>query len=62
MAVKVISDQSDVFVQSPVDKTVTYTNIYGNIRQIDVLYHVKLTSNCSYVDRSSISPGKGARF
>ena len=47
MSVNVIFNQIDVFVQSPVDKTITYGKNCGDIRQIDVLLHVNLTSKCS---------------
>jgi len=47
MAVYVIFNQSDVFLHPLVDKSVTYAINCGDIRQIDVLCHVNLTSKCS---------------
>jgi len=46
MTVNVIFYQSDVFIQPHADKTCTYLLNTGYIRQLDVLLHVKLTSNC----------------
>ncbi len=49
MTANVIFGRSDVFIQPHADKTCTYLLNTGYIRQFDVLHHVKLTFNCSYV-------------
>jgi len=47
MVVNVIFNQSDVFIHGHGDKSVAYAMNRGDIRQIEVLLRVNLTSKCS---------------
>ena len=49
MIANVIFDQSNAFLHPNVNKSVTYHTNRKIIRRKDVLFHVKLTSNYSYV-------------